>query len=545
MSNAVRPYTPLLLFWALVHLFYAPTWNAGFVTDFTGLMMRLEGQSISGVLNCFGFPALEQLLNLCLYLIYKAFGSSPLPWYLLFTTTHALNAFLLFRLSKNLFLRFKIKLPTVIALTGALFFLISPYQSEVLVWRVCFNFLLVTFLILLTLIQTIKWLDHGKRATLMSIYLLSFLSLFVFELALMLPFLCLLTLLFFWRFEEQPFHLGQKLWRLSSVQFLFLAIYFGLNKLILGTWVGHYGAAVHLRFDFAEIMSNSLRFLVKTLGFVRYYPHPLKEKIFNLIGQNHIWIPYVLIMAGLALITLIWLRNKQRKFGLGLLFLFLGLFALVPILNLYFNYLLHIENDRYGYLASAFLLMGFAVFISYCPQILRWIITLSYLMISSFFLLRTNQYWSSSTQVYYSLLEQFDWYEADHVFLLNLPDNLKGAPMFRDYSGKDQAFNSPLKYIRKKAFEGQLHEVVQYNMTDRVNGVTVQQDSTNLKVEFKQWGNWWWRRGIGATGVENEWYQFSNQGHHYMFTPKTIPPNSVYLYQDGLDWKEFSILPPE
>ena len=537
MKTALLSGKLLLLFLILVHIFYYPTWNAGFVTDFTGLMSRLEGQSIAGVLQCFGFPALEQVLNLFLFLMYNTFGASVLPWYFVFTTFHAVNAYLLFRFSCNLFQHFQLKGYSFVAWSGALFFLLSPYQSEVLVWRLCLNYLLVSFFILYTVIQSLRWFKTGKTKHLIYAHLMTLTAFFIFELALMLPFLCGLLLIGFLRYSKNEISLKKALVGLLLPQLAYTTGYFLLNKLILGAWVGHYGAAVHLRFDPAELISNSLRFLVKMTGFVRYYPHPMKEKIFSLIGQNSIWITYTSLLMLIAILSLFFLKRKHTRLWLCTGFLFIALLARLPVLNLYFNYLLHIENDRYGYLASAFFFMALALVISYLPGILRWLVTAAFIIISSFFLITTNQYWKGSTQVYYSLLEDFRWYDAQHVFLLNLPDNLKGAPMFRDYSGEQMAFSSALKYIRGKPFEGKIHEIAQYNMTDTVNGVSVQKDARGLKVEFKQWGNWWWRRGIGATNLENNWYSFINEGHHYLLQVKRRPASSVFLYQDGLEWK--------
>ena len=70
----------LTVFLVSTHLLYYKTMQAGFVTDFTGLQERLEGAPFSDFLNCFGFPALHQVTNFFLYLFYKFFRSSALPW---------------------------------------------------------------------------------------------------------------------------------------------------------------------------------------------------------------------------------------------------------------------------------------------------------------------------------------------------------------------------------------------------------------------------------------------------------------------------------
>ena len=60
-----------------------------------------------------------------------------------------------------------------------------------------------------------------------------------------------------------------------------------------------------------------------------------------------------------------------------------------------------------------------------------------------------------------------------------------------------------------------------------------------LKVTFNQWGNWWHRNGIGASGYENEYYKVEILDYPYLITFKQLPEGSVIIYQDGMVWKEF------
>ena len=152
-----RDYYVFFSFLGMVQLLYRDTWNAGFVTDFTGLLWRLEGSDALGILDSFGFPALQPVLNAFLFIFYKAWGLNPLPWYLVFTSLHALNGFLAYRFGAALLETYSARAPRLIAFLGALFFLLSPYQSEVVTWRVCFNFLLSSFLVLSVLWLALAW----------------------------------------------------------------------------------------------------------------------------------------------------------------------------------------------------------------------------------------------------------------------------------------------------------------------------------------------------------------------------------------------------
>lgn len=541
-KNHLREFLVFAIFLILVHIFYYPTWNAGFVTDFTGLADRIEGSHFTGIFNSFGFPALQQVLNLFLYIFYKGFGVHPLPWYLIFTTMHALNAYCLYRFNKQIFLLWKVENVEFIAIIGSLIFLLSPYQSEVLTWRVCFNFLLVCFLIINALRCISRWLETNQRTFLWWSHLLFIFALFTFELSLTLPIISGLFLLL-WSFsKEEASILPKRLLQLTLPQVSFVGLYFLLNKILLGAWVGHYGATTHLRFNLSEITGNFFRYFVKTGFFVRYLEHPTKEKIFSFFDHHLVLYGLVFLLLGLLTLALLRFHKLTAKAQLSLFFLLAFFVSLLPVINLYFNYLLFIENDRYGYLASMFFGLFLALLLSGLPKWLQYGLTTAFIVVSSVLLFKTNQYWKQSTTVYYGLLNSFDWYDAQKIYLLNLPDNLKGAVMFRDFSGSDQAFDHALRFVKRQPYDGKIQEVVMYNLTRPTNGVEVVEDSSQqLKVSFLQYGNWWWRRGQGAGSYETEHYQFTNQGDHYILDLKKPEENAVFLYQNGDSWEEFKM----
>lgn len=537
MPTKVLP--AFLFFFALVQVFYFPTWNAGFVTDFTGLLWRLEGSGAAGILNSFGFPALQPVLNAFFFLFYKAFGANPLPWYLVFTAMHALNGALLYRFGAAALKTHRARAPHLAAFAGAVFFLLSPYQSEVVTWRVCFNFLLSSSLILGVLIQASGWMKEGRPRQLLAAHLLFVLALFTFELALAVPLACLALALTFPKEEAIEGGRSRALRRLCLPQFGMLLGYFVLNRLLLGAWVGHYGAAVHLKFRLGDVLSNYFLYGFKFLAFSRYWPHPWKEGLALQLKEPALLYPLALLVAGGLIFAFFRFRRWKGEGRAGLLFLLFFLFALAPAINLYFNYLLHIENDRYGYLASAFFFLGLSALLSLLPRRLYLLLAAGFIGLSALFLWRTNQYWKQSTAIYYSLLEGFQWYGAPAVYLLNLPDNLQGAVLFRDFSGQGHAFRDALQYIQRKPYAGEIYEVAQYNLAYPADDVSVSIEAPRqLKVEFNQWGNWWWRRGIGmGGGYEAGSYKVVSHGKFYLLELDSIPEGAVFLYQSAGTWK--------
>ncbi len=522
-----------LLLWVLAQVFYFPSRKAGFVTDFTGLLERFEGRTAAGILDSFGFPALQPVLNALLYGWHALFGIAHLPWHLLQTSLHALNAWLLLSFGRSLARRLEVPQPEQIGWVAALLLLLSPYASEPVTWRVAQNFLLATAIVLWTSKLTLYWSEQPAPGRWWWIQGGFVLGLFTFELVLIVPLLSSLLLF------SLPGGSWRQWQRLSLPQFAGVGFYFLLNRWLLGTWVGHYGAEVHLRFEPKLLLANGLRYATKHLFMARDWPHAAKQWLFEGLAQP--WAAYGLggtAVAALIIGLIYWRRCAPRARLIILALLAFGL-ALAPVLNLYFNYTLHLENDRYGYLASAFLLLGLSAALYGLPRWARFPLLVAYLAAYSYVLWQHNQYWRHSAQVYNELLQGFNYYGQPAVFLLNLPDNFKGAPMFRDYSGQDRAFRDALQYIKKKPYEGQLYEVAQYNMTRLTDGAAATVDSTGtLRVEFNQWGNWWWRRGIGmGPGYDAPAYEVESKGHHYFLRLREPATEAVYLVQDGLKWE--------
>ena len=566
---------PVFIFIGLLSLtlfFYLPTLEAGFVTDVTSGIERIQGQPFRNIIYSFGFPALNQLSILGFYLLYTLFGLNGWPWYLVFCGLHALNAFLSFIIYSQFFQYFSVKQARSISLMGALCFLLSPYQTEVLVWRACLNYLLVTAFILGSLWCLIHYLKAEKRRYILGVHGFFLGALFTFELALVLP---LLTILFYaswiWWSQQERFAKVSKFSKSTNTSFFkearfiksarfsksvtlrqfthyftkislpqlgLISGYFLLNKWMIGSWVGHYGAATHLKFSLTKMSSTLLKYVLKYLFFVRAYPHKYKGQIFDFCDK------YGLLIVGLvgiiSLLRVFYQKQINREIAvIYTLLLAAFILTLLPVLNLYFYSIQHIENDRYGYLASLFGLMLLSFFLFQLPKFFRYLLLIIYLSTSIFLLIQTNQIWKESTAVFYSLLADYRWYEAENVVILNVPDNYQGAYLFR-IIGRKSGFQDALTYIQQKEVKGKIWEVVQYNMTRPIDGVTAIKNTPNqLKIKFNQWGNWFWRNGIGAGPThQRSIYTAHFKGQYYLLDLKNPPANTVYIYQDGKEWKE-------
>lgn len=150
-----------------------------------------------------------------------------------------------------------------------------------------------------------------------------------------------------------------------------------------------------------------------------------------------------------------------------------------------------------------------------------------------------------SERVVSAVSYKFHNWDAKEVFVLSEPENYLGMDMFSEWSDTSGIVVAAEVYQKKK-FAGNARGILQYNMTTPTDGVNVKQiASDTLLVTFNQWGNWWWKKGLGASNYETADYKvildLNNCGRCYALVLKNKNPDRVYLYQDGDELKEFKV----
>ncbi|MEO6168523.1 MAG: hypothetical protein ABIO46_13340 [Chitinophagales bacterium] len=525
-------------FTVLVLAFYFPTRQAGFVTDFCGWQEKFDQGSYLDIFTTFGWHANQQVAAFFFFSVYKIFGTNGWGWYLVFSLLHGANGWLAYRLFNRLLEKYTVRPAQLIALTGSVLFLLSPYNAEVLVWRVCIHYLLATFFMLLLLLRSISFLETGHTKYLWQVHGLFLLSLFTLEIALATPALSFIIAVI-WMMDSTSLKISYKrLTLLLAPQFVLIVFFFVLNKFLLNEWVGHYGAAVHLNINFVDIASKYFKYLLKYLLFFRFWDYSFQMKIFSFIESTvFLYVMYGVLVAAF-LFGIVSFRKIKVQLKLISMSALLFFAALTPVITLYMVTLLYGENDRYGYLAAVFFWMMMALLFSLLPKKFFYGIAAATVVITVFFLLKINGWWAENDRIYKSLLNDFRWYDKEEVVVLNIPDNYRGLYMFRIYN-EPSGLKEGLALIRKKPFMGDMHEVTQYNMMTPTDAVSVKADSLHqLKVTLSQWGNWWWWEGRGNADFDNVHYKVRFNGITYQLQFKSLKPNHAIIYQVGDRWKE-------
>lgn len=528
--------------WLVALVTFYPSMDSGFVFDFLGWQRQYDQGSFIDILHSFGYKGNHQVLHFFFYSIYSLFHIKGLPWYLLFTSLHAFNAWLLYLWLTDVSRRWQVQIPSLLIFLISVVFIIHPYNVEPVVWKVCIHYLLSLTAVLAILLWTGAYLETGRKNLLWGILTVYGLTLFLLELSYVTPAVITLYVLISTVSATGRQKATNSVFLLTGGMWGLLIMGLIINRLTLGAWVGHYGSAAHLHLDVIGMMSTEIKYLVSHLSDARYFSFKTKSLLFDTLLSNPELVFFILTaILGIIIVYVI----RFHKVGSHIHLAFFGVAAsmlyTLTISNLFFYHLMIGTNDRFSYLPLAFLLTAIAALLSRLPRWLWVFLVTGILLIQVYLQEKTIRYWKESSEIVHHLRDTFHWHDRSPVFVINSPDNYNGIVMTRIIeapSGIDELID----FQTSKPYDGEMFDVFQYNMTTPDDGVKVEQTGPmQLKVTFKQWGNWWHRNGIGATSYENAYYKAETLDYPYLITFKQLPANSVILYQDGKEWKEFQM----
>lgn len=529
----------------LLIFFTNHTFSIGFTSDFYSWIATYDEMGSKGFFKNFGDPGLHLVYHGMTFLMYKAFDLHWM-WGLVFCLIHSINSFLSYNLFKDIFTYKNIPYPKLTALFGALFFAVLPYQTEAVFWKACIHYLLcVTFclLVLREIFQLIKTQDFDKAInfkwkSFLAVSIWFLLAAYSLEIALVWPFVCA-AFLFFFLFNKIPFSSLIKLNVFYIIpQFVGIVIYFVHQKILIGQWVGHYGAGTHLNLS-PELLGRGLNhYLLKFFTLFRYLPSfEGKRDIFIQSGQA----PYTWMICGIVVLFLLFTayivfftKNKPRlKFGL---FVCCGFLATIfPVLNLETTSLIDIQSDRYGYFASLFFCMGiafllFTLFKKYAviPSVLLFVLF-------SVLLIKTTNHWQDAQTITNNLIDSYKWFDKENVYVTQLPDNYRGAYVFRN------GFREAVEKHHKKKVKGEITRTIWYNWLDTyecIESTPISSDPYKITATLDYGGKWWWWYGAGAGSYDKETHRFEKNGQTYTMTFKNFNPETdVVIYPCAGKWK--------
>lgn len=535
-----KPVYLYFFFFFLILVVYWDTRDAGFVTDFLDWQTKFDTFSFGQIIHPTqdGIKSFYHLTHLQMYALTAAFGTSGLPWFLVFVSLFALNGLFVFLFFQKLFTAFDLKNGSEISFMGVLCFLLSPYQAEVMVWRAAFHYFTAFAMMMGYLLLTIKYLQKPNTKIVIDATILYAFSVFALEFFYFTPFLAAILLIFWQLNTSAQMPKWKKIYTffvgipLSILGIYFLIYHFSYNK-----WIAHYGADAHKNLFSPEAFSTYGKYVVKHLFYIRYQENYIKVPIFQFFDAPNVAWTVLGIVIGTGVLGIIFFKKMNVISRFTYLNFIVFSILIAPAISLFFVTGLLSENDRFGYFASPFLFMGATLLMARLPKLIFRSSMAVFLGFSLFFLVKTTNYWFLSERIQTNLTKTYNFWDYDEVLSLNTPDNFAGIPMFKVWDDESGIPKTLLAFQRRK-IKGKIYDVQRYNMVNSTDGVHVKVNTPDsLTVLFNQFGTWWWKEPT----YETPQYRITEGVGGYTLKLKPTNLKRIVIFQAGNTWHEVDL----
>lgn len=431
-----------------------------FAADDFGFIYTVRRQGIATVWTVPSDRFFRPGVWLAFWLDHRIWGLNPIGYHLTNLILHAANAWWVTLITHE-FLRLFRLLETnrwLPSLAAGLLFLAHPSHTEAVSWISGRSDVIATFWILPSLFFYLVHARTQKTHFLLVSIGLYGLSLLSKESGVTFPFL-ILILDFLIRLYVPGTKPG---WKRHGSFFGLLAAYLILRRFVLGDWIGGYGSQIHTRLDGAMLERNFLYFTARTL--LPALEYPIHAWILR-IGRLGLFLMLAaLLLAAVLLWKARWDEHHAARIGRARgPFLLLALFlmyvaSLAPVLNLS----IHLGGslgERLIYFPGVFIILMLVWIVFTLPR--RPVYAALFCAILSLFyaaaLHQANRNWVNAGKLTGQILRDLDRLgPARRLFILNLPDTIGGAYVFRN--GIKSAYNlfagpAPVDEIRVAAYQ--------------------------------------------------------------------------------------------
>jgi hypothetical protein len=428
---------------------YLPVLSARFTSDDFFLLHAVRAGGPLGLWAGAGSDWFRPLVSLSLWADDRWWHGDPWALHAVNLLLHGLCAVLVGVVTAQL-LRLRGTDPGAARRTALLaggFFLVLPSHSEAVSWVSGRTDVLATLFALGAVAAFLR--AEGSRVWGAACLLMSALALLSKESTVVLPLVLLVLHLALPRTESRRSR-RRALLVGSSLALALSAL--AVRRLALGTWVGGYGAGVHLNLDPRVPAMNLVLLPLRTL--LPYVPLdwlpaglPLArlQEVFHHALRSRSPIVWLAALGGVtalaALAALAWTVLRRRKirptvFAAGAPTTFALAYGvlLLPVLTMRVS-LVNTQGERFLYLPSVFLCAWLATLL------VRWIRSTAALatvatvlvLLGSAALFGQNRDWRAAGEIYARVVTDLGAMAPGRpIVLLNLPDHLHGAYVFRN-----------------------------------------------------------------------------------------------------------------
>jgi protein O-mannosyl-transferase len=410
------PVSVPILFAVVGFVLYAPVLGNGFLSDDYDSLYRICIQK-----RILYREFLRPMIDISFYLNYLVSGLSPWSYYLFNISVHIVNAVLVFRFAL-IFTLFNKKDQFLFAWLSGFLFLVYPFHNESIVWLSGRLSSMACLFALLSL-QTAYQRSGGMAMVLSAVFYL--LGLLCYESILFLP---IAILVIYWLKNKSFVKLVVPgvFWLGITSTYLFVRF------LLSGEITGNYGD---------RLTDNHVQQKILNAG-----------KVFGrlfLPGSEHQRLLIITTaMVGLGLLFTFIVIHKRSKslnekslMGLKALLLLTCISLIIPVA---FGVSTRTgEGDRLLYFPSGFVCMGIAALLIgvFQKDMIRWTFAALISAYFIYFLEISNLQWRKASDAAASILAHVRNTSSGNVVLINIPDELEGAFVFRNGFKKAMLLN--------------------------------------------------------------------------------------------------------
>jgi len=514
-------------------LIYFSAHEAMLIDDGISGIWEIKMGGWHGYLKSFGFENFYYGHYGIVAVLYTLFGLHSLGWYIFFVAMHAVNSTLLFLVCKKIFSNTATDTQSsLMALFSSLFFLISPYQSENIIWAATSHYCVSLFVLLLSILWLIKKMEGNNVFSVILLHLLFVLSLVTLEISFLFPLVLLAVYILYRGINKNKLSLSDYCLKILLPQAILVFIYCLFHKILFQTWIPHDRASHDTVFSFSHAVTTLTQQMVKLFGFVHFLDYSKRESIYQSLLH---WKKVLVVLACIfAVISFILYKKKKDNFYIALFFMLSALLMYAPFMRLYFMYLSRLENDRYNYFASAFLFSLFIFLLFQLHKSIRYIIIVFYLSAFSLCFFPVVSARKHSARMHKQYLTQLPVDSTPGtIYLLNVPASCKDAYMFRAKYRIGIAYQT----IYNKDIFAKINQIAWHNAQGENDILEVKKVSdSSFHVQLKTNGSWWMEQSIGASAKENETYKFELDawgGYLLTFKKKPQKQDKILLYSSG------------
>jgi hypothetical protein len=215
---------------------------------------------------------------------------------------------------------------------------------------------------------------------------------------------------------------------------------------------------------------------------------------------------------------------------------------LLPVLNLDQSFTFEIQSDRYGYVASVFFYPLMVLLLFYLLNRKVFLgIAMTHLAISVLLLIPAVGFWGKSGAIGMQFIRNYPLKEGQQAYLLNLPDNYRGAYMFRN------GFPEGLNVVKGGQYKNDVHFIARVNILSADNETSVSKLADSVYyVKCEQYGKWYYHLGQGAYDYSVVDYKvdFDEWNTAYTLTISDVRDTVYLLKCHGAEWQMIDTLIP-